>query len=125
MRDLDMDNEGDHRVTEKAPEMPDPEAIPVRVAHLRKVARRAIEAAGVEVGGDHLIAPIVAAIQAECSKVRDHAAIVVIAAQEQGAKLVDPRMPEGVDGLQVLAFNVRQHVIEQNGTITVLTPEDG
>jgi hypothetical protein len=25
----------------------------------------------------------------------------------------------------VLAFNVRQHVIEQNGTITVLTPEDG
>lgn len=114
----------DTRETEKAPELPDPEAIPVRVAHLRKVARRALNAAGVHVGGDHLIGPIVEAIQAECNKLRDNAATVVIAAQEQGASLVDPRMPEGVDGLQVLAFNVRQHVIAFDGTITTLTPED-
>lgn len=106
-------------------DIPDPELLDVRVAHLRKQARRVLDAAGIQVGGDYLIGPIVALIQAECHDVRDRAAGLVLMLQERGVTLHDPMMPEGVDALGALAFNIRQHYIQHDGSIGVLLPEEG
>lgn len=105
-------------------EMPDPEMLEVRVAHLRKLARRVLDAAGCQVGGDHLIGPIVAAIQSECRDVRDRCAHLVIALQDRGVTMHDPQMPEDVDPLGVLAVNLHQHYIKHDGSIGVLLPDE-
>lgn len=105
--------------------IPDPELLDVRVAHLRKQVRRALTAAGVDVGGDHLIGPMVALIQAECHDVRERACGLVLTLQERGVTMDDPMMPDDVDPLGALAFNIRQHFIQHDGRIGVLMPEEG
>lgn len=115
MRDLDMDNE--------TPDLPDPEMLDVRVAHLRKLARRVLDAAGIQVGGDHLINPIVAAIQSECSSLRDRCAGMVLSLRERGITMDNPHARDDADPMGSLAINLRQHYVDHEGAIQVLLPD--
>jgi hypothetical protein len=108
-----------------AVELPDPEALEVRVAMLRRRARKALDAAGCRVGGDHLIEHIVEAIQAECRDLRSLTASLVFMLQERGVTMNDPMMPPHVNALGALALNLSQSYRQHDGTIGILLPDDG
>ncbi len=96
-------------------EMPDPDQVDARVAHFRKQARRALDSAGVKVGGEHLIDPIAAALQRECTSMRDMFASVVTTLQ--GVQL------EG-DPLESVLMSIRLGYLDHQGNVQMLLPGD-
>lgn len=104
------------------PELPDPERIDIRVAKLRKLARRALDAAGVRVGGDHLIPVIVAAIQSECSAMRQLHASMILQLQERGCTMHNPHVGEDIDPMGTLALAMRLSYVDNHGDVQILLP---
>ncbi len=91
-----------------APDMPDPDKVAAQVARHRAHARKALLAAGVKVGGDHLIEPIVAALHAECMAMRDLFSSVAMTLQTVET--------EG-DVLDSLLMSIRQGYLDKDGNV--------
>lgn len=92
-----------------------PERSERRAAILARRVRKALSKAGVHVGGDHLIAPLVELVQSECEALRDRSAGIVIRASKQGRPTPEQMVR--------LAFIVRQHYIDEDGVEQVAVDE--
>lgn len=92
-----------------------PERTDIRTALLRKRARRALNRAGIKVGGDHIIGPVVEAIQIECEATRDRLAGMVERVMGRGT-ITDAH-------LERLAWVMRTHWIDEDGEEQI--DEDG
>lgn len=105
-------------------DLPRPERTDIRQAQLRKRARRALNAAGVKVGGDHLIPPIVEAITVELEALRERCAAMVLMLEERGVQMVNPHQGEDDNPMLSLALALRCHFVDHEGNIQMFTPSD-
>lgn len=94
-----------------------PERSEARTAQLRKRARRALERAGVRVGGEHLIEPIVDAIQVECEALRERVGMMCRQLHDQGDRLTVKARPWADDALLDLAVILEQHFVDADGGV--------
>jgi hypothetical protein len=101
-----------------------PERSERRVALLKKRVRKALVEAGIQVGGDHLIIPMVKALIEECETVRRRGALIIRKAVENGCVLVNPAKVDERDALASLADYVEHHYVDEDGEIQVAFPEE-
>lgn len=97
-------------------EPPSPERGERRTAHVRKQVKRALTGAGVQVGGDHLMPPMVGLVARECELLRERVAGMVFQIIERGD-------PVSTDDLEHLAYMLQYHYIDEEGNIQVSFPD--
>ena len=101
-----------------------PERSARRTALLTKLAARALERAGVTVGGQHLLPHIVELVQRECEELRARCFTMISSLRSRGVTLNNPEAPEEQDALELLAYAVAHHYVDEHGDIQIAFPDD-
>jgi hypothetical protein len=96
-----------------------PERTDARIAQLRKRARRALERGGIQVGGDHLINPIVDAMILECERIRETCGKIIEAFDDRGDRLMMASNPAYDGGLKDLQYMIENHYLDDHGSIRI------